>query len=111
MTLNTKRVALLAGLALLATVSLVRSEVSRTGEPAPGAVNEQRALVPPGQQELRTQCWQDGVKIIDQVGLQGLALTEFVKQQAVTFSGEGGERPKTLILPFADAMCLIQPAR
>ena len=111
MTRNSKRVALLAGLALLATVPLVRGEVSRTSEPAPGAAPEERALVPPGEQELRTQCWQHGVRIIDQVGLQGLALTEFVKQQAVTFSGENGQRPKTLIVPFADAMCLIQPVR
>jgi hypothetical protein len=111
MPFNIKWVGLLAGLALLAAVPLVRGEVSRTGEPASAPAPEQRALVPPAEQELRTQCWQHGVKIIDQVGLRGLALTELVKQQAVTFSGESGERPRTLILPFADAMCLIEPVR
>jgi hypothetical protein len=111
MMFNSKWVALLAGVALLATAPLVRSEISRNGEPAPDAVPLERALVPPGEQQLTAQCWQEGVKIIDQTGLQGLALTEFVKQQAVTFGGPRGERPKTLILPFADAICLIQPAR
>jgi len=99
------------GLAVLAAVPLGRGEVSRTSEPTARATAEEITLVPADQLALRARCWQEGIKIIDQNGLQGLALTELVKQQAVTFSGANGEQPRTLILPFADGMCLIQPER
>jgi hypothetical protein len=114
MTRDMKRAGLLlaaGGLALLAMVSLGRSEVSRTPAPAPRPTPAEITLVPAGELALRAQCWQEGVRIIDQNGLQGLALTELVKQQAVTFSGADGEQPRTLILPFADGMCLIQQER
>ena len=42
-------------------------------------------MVPADEQALRAQCWQEGIKIIDQDGLQGLALNEVLKQQSVTF--------------------------
>lgn len=109
-----KRAALLlvaCGLALAATISLGRGEVNRTAAPAPRPAAEDITLVPAGELALRAQCWQHGVRIIDQSGLQGLALNELLKQQAVTFRGQDGEQPTTLILPFPDGMCLIQPVR
>ena len=114
MTRDIKRAGLLVGacgLALLAAVPLGRSEISRTAEPAPRPTPSEISLVPAEELALRAQCWQDGVKIIDQLGLQGLALNETLKQQAVTFRGESREQPETFILPFADGMCLIQPER
>jgi hypothetical protein len=114
MTRDIKRLGLLAaacGLALLAAVPLGRSEVSRTSEPAQrSAPNNGVAVVPADGQALRAQCWQEGIKIIDQDGLQGLALNEVLKKQSVTFSNDG-RQPRTLILPFADGMCLIQSDR
>lgn len=111
MTRDIKRVGLLAatcGLTLLALASLGHGEVTRTEEPAPRPKPEEITLVPGATSALRAECWQHGVKIIDQTGLEGLALNESLKQQALTFRG-GGEEPQTLILPFADAMCLVQP--
>jgi hypothetical protein len=111
MTLDIKRVGLLAaagGLALLATVSLGRGEVSRSSEPAAESSAE-LAVVPASELALRTQCWQDGIKIIDQTGLQGLALNESLKQASLTFHGASRQQPWTYILPLADALCLIQP--
>jgi hypothetical protein len=110
MTLDIKRVGLLAaagGLALLATVSLGRGEVSRSSEPAEPST--ELAVVPASELALRTQCWQDGIKIIDQTGLQGLALNESLKQASLTFHGASRQQPWTYILPLADALCLIQP--
>lgn len=114
MTRDIKRAALLVlacGLALLAIVPLGRSEVSRTSEPTARATPEEMTLVPADALALRVQCWQEGVKIIDQNGLQGLALKEALQQQALTFRGESGQQPRTLILPIADGICLIQPER
>jgi hypothetical protein len=106
------RLAAAGGLVLLATASLGHGEVSRSSAPPPApAPQEERALVPPDTQGLRTQCWQEGIRIIDQAGLQGLALNETLKQQALTFQGAGGSQPRTLILPLADALCLIQADR
>ncbi len=113
MTRDIKRLGRLAaagGLVLLATVSLGHGEVSRSGPP-PAAAPEDLAVVPPDQLALRTQCWQEGVKIIDETGLRGLALNEALKQQTLTFHGATGQQPRTLILPLADALCLIQPDR
>jgi hypothetical protein len=110
MTLDIKRMGLLAtagGLALLATVSLGRGEVSRSSEPAEPSA--ELAVVPASELALRTQCWQDGIKIIDQTGLQGLALNESLKQASLTFHGASRQQPWTYILPLADALCLIQP--
>jgi hypothetical protein len=114
MTRDIKRAGLLVGacgLAWLAMVPLGRGEISRTGDPAPRPAPAEITLVPADERPLRAQCWQEGVKIIDQNGLQGLALNEALKQQAVAFRGEGGEQPRVLILPFADGMCLIQQER
>jgi hypothetical protein len=114
MTRDIKRAGLLlavCGLALLAAVPLGRSEVNRTSEPPQRAAPDNGvAVVPADQQALRAQCWQEGVKIIDQDGLQGLALNEALKKQSVTFSNDG-RQPQTLILPFADGMCLIRSER
>jgi hypothetical protein len=113
MTRDIKRAGLLVGacgLALLAAMPLVRGEISRTGEPAPPPERGEITLVPVAQ-PLRAQCWQEGVKIIDQAGLEGLALNQVLKQQSVSFRGSERGQPETLILPFADGMCLIQPER
>jgi hypothetical protein len=107
-----KRIGLAAavcGLALLAVMPLGRGEVTRTSEPTPRQAPDEITLVPANDSALRAQCWQEGVKIIDQTGLAGLALSETIKQQTVTFRGASGEQPRTLILPFPDGMCLIQP--
>ena len=97
--------------AVLQPVPLGRGEISRTGDPAPRPAPAEITLVPADERPLRAQCWQEGVKIIDQTGLRGLALNEALKQQTLTFQGVNAQQPRTLILPLADALCLIQPDR
>ena len=99
------------GLALLAPISLLRSEVSKTGEPEPRPGPERLALGPTSDVALRAQCWQEGVKIIDQDGLQGLSLKALTEQQSVSFKRLAETNASVFILPFADGLCLVQPAR
>jgi hypothetical protein len=103
---------LAAAFALLVAPPSGQAEVSRTSPPPrPAVPTPDVGLVPPDELALRTQCWQEGVKIIDQPGLQGLALPETLKQQALAFQGAAGHEPRTLILPLADALCMIGPER
>jgi hypothetical protein len=111
---NTLRPGLLlaaCALTLVLPVSLARSEVSRTGEPEPPASPERIAPVPVHDTELRAQCWQQGVKIIDQADLQGLSLNAATRERTVSFKRQAEQQPSVFILPFADGLCLVQPTR
>jgi hypothetical protein len=94
-------------LALLASSSLGRSEVAKTGEPEPRPTPQ--AITPPAAVALRTQCWQHGVKIVDQDGLFGLSLNTQNKQNSVSFKRQAEDQPTVFILPFPDGLCLVQP--
>jgi hypothetical protein len=113
---NTLRPGLLlaaCALTLVLPISLARSEVSRTGEPEPPASPERIAPVPVPvhDTELRAQCWQQGVKIIDQADLQGLSLNAATRERTVSFKRQAEQQPSVFILPFADGLCLVQPTR
>jgi hypothetical protein len=97
------------GLALLGSSSLGRSEVAKTGEPEPRPTPP--AITPPAGLALTTQCWQHGIKIIDQEGLLGLSLNAQTKQQSVSFKRQAEDQPTVFILPFPDGLCLVQPQR
>jgi hypothetical protein len=97
------------GLALLASSSLGRSEVAKTGEPEPRPSPEAHAVTPPAGLALRTQCWQHGVKIIEQDGLLDLSLNAQNKQNSVSFRRRAEDQPTVFILPFPDGLCLVQP--
>ncbi len=96
-------------LALLASSSLGRSEVAKTGEPQPRPRPEAIAITPPADLALHTQCWQHGVKIIDQDGLLDLSLNEQNKQNSVSFKRRAEGQPTVFLLPFPDGLCLVQP--
>jgi hypothetical protein len=98
-------------LALVLPISLTRGEVTKTGEPEPRPAPERLAPGPGPEVALRAQCWQEGVKIIDQDGLQGLSLKALTEQQSVSFKRRAEAGPSVFILPFADGLCLVQPAR
>lgn len=98
-------------LTLVLPISLSRSEVSKTGEPEPRPGPERLAPVPVHDTELRAQCWQEGVKIIDQTDLQGLSLNAATRERTVSFKRQSEQQPSVFILPFADGLCLIQPTR
>ena len=97
------------GIALVAASPLGRSEVAKTGEPGPRPSSETLKLAPPAGVALRTQCWQHGVKIIDQDGLLDLALNTQNQQNSVAFKRQPEGQPSVFILPFADGLCLVQP--
>ena len=97
-------------LALGAPLSLGWGEVTKSGEPTPRARPEALALGPADGTELRAQCWQEGVKIIDQDRLQGLSLNALTEQQSVSFKRLAEQQPSVFILPFAAGLCLVQPA-
>jgi hypothetical protein len=104
------RVLLVAcGLALLASSSLGRSEVAKTGEPGARPSPEAIAIMPPAGLALRTQCWQHGVKIIDQDGLLDLYLNTQTKEDSVSFRRRAEDQPTVFLLPFPDGLCLVQP--
>jgi hypothetical protein len=97
--------------ALVLPITLTRGEVTKTGEPEPKASPERLSPVPASDVELRAQCWQDGVKIIDQADLQGLSLDAATRERSVTFRRGAKPQPTVFIMPFADGLCLVQPAR
>jgi len=96
-------------LALLASSSLGRGEVAKTGAPQARPNLEAHAITPPADLALRTQCWQHGVKIIDQDGLLELYLNADTKQNSVSFKRLAEDQPSVFILPFPDGLCLVQP--
>ena len=96
-------------LALLASSSLGRGEVARTGDPQARPNPDAHAITPPAALALRTQCWQHGVKIIDQDGLLELYLNADSRQGSVSFKRAAADQPSVFILPFPDGLCLVQP--
>jgi hypothetical protein len=98
-------------LTLALPVTLTWGEVTKTGEPAPRPSPERISPVPTPDVELRAQCWQHGVKIIDQADLEGLSLNAATRERSVTFKRRAEQQPTVFIMPFADGLCLVQPAR
>jgi hypothetical protein len=96
-------------IALVAASSLGRSEIAKTGEPEPRPAPEARKVAPPAELELHAQCWQDGIKVIDQVGLNGLSLNAQNKENSISFKRRAETQPTVFILPFPDGLCLVQP--
>lgn len=97
--------------ALVAPITLTRGEVTKTGEPDPVPSRERVAPRPVHDGVLRAECWQQGVKIIDQEGLQGLSLNAATRDVSVSFKRTNEDQPSVFLLPFADGLCLIQPVR
>jgi hypothetical protein len=95
--------------ALVAASSLGQSEVAKTGEPEPRPAPEALKAAPPAELPLRTQCWQHGIKIIDQEGLAGPSLNAQNKQNSVSFKRRTETQPTVFLLPFPDGLCLVQP--
>lgn len=110
----------LAGAGLLVAIGAITANVlpAANGEVTPKPV----APPPPIQAEiparpvhadmrLRVQCWQKGIKIIDQTDLSGLSLNAVTRQRSVSFKREGDPQPSVFVLPFEDSLCMIQPDR
>lgn len=86
---------------------------AKTSEPPPPAYMTEpvkESTRPVHVSRLRAQCWQEGVKIIDQTDLEGLSLNAASRESSVSFKRRGDDGASVFLLPFADGLCLIQPA-
>lgn len=112
---NTAGAALLAAAAVVAATawSAANGEVSRKPTAAPPSIAGPTIKAQPvtGGVPLQVQCWQKGVRIVDQAGLSGLSLNAVTRQRSVSFKRVDNEQPSVFILPFDDSLCLIQPER
>jgi len=100
------------GLAVILPWSMTMGEVTKSADFEPMAEQPTIDPVPVHNNVvLRTQCWQEGVKIIDQGGLRGIDLNAVTRQQSVSFKREGEQQPSVFLLPFGDGLCLVQPDR
>lgn len=84
-----------------AQIGISRGGASDTGL-APSA---QRGAISP---TYRLQCWQDGVKVIDQDGLFEISPNAVSYHQAISFKSTPGGAKTTFLLTTPDSLCLIK---
>lgn len=114
----------IAGFALAGTIVLClatiqgHSEIAVTGVGTPtkaGPLAEPPAAVSqPGKQSapLWVQCWQYGVKIIDEKNLFGIRVQSLIERDSLGFSGRDGSNGEVYVIPIkGDSTCLIKPLR
>jgi hypothetical protein len=102
------RHAIVAGALIVLTTMPGSTAVTK---PEPGPRSPQIPAVPVSQEPIRVQCWQKGLKIIDEGNLQGLSINAATSRDTVTFKREGDANASTYLIPFDHSLCLIQPAR
>jgi hypothetical protein len=56
------------------------------------------------------QCWQHGVKIIDEKGIFDIRLQKLIARDNLGFKGRDAKRGEVLVVPLnGDSTCLIKP--
>jgi len=56
------------------------------------------------------QCWQHGVKIIDEKGIFDIRLQKLIARDNLGFKGRDSERGEVFVVPLnGDSTCLIKP--
>lgn len=61
---------------------------------------------------LRVQCWQHGVKIIDEKGVRDIRLQNVINRATIGFKGRNSKRGEIYVIPVNDdSTCLIKPLR
>lgn len=108
----------LVAIALGLAAAHAHSEISVTGgQPPPMAAPMAKAAAPmsvsPTQAPaLWVQCWQDGVKIIDEKNIVGIRLRNLIEQEVIGFSGRDSNNGNVYIIPVNDvSTCLIKSLR
>ena len=100
---------LLAGTgALFATVAApeVRSEITNlTEQSGPRLATGQRLV---SSDTVTLQCWQQGVRIINEDELGGLSVSTLLQQQSVSFGAATGQSPTVVLLSLAEATCIVR---
>jgi len=61
---------------------------------------------------LRVQCWQYGVKIIDEKNVFGIRLQNLIERDSLGFKGRDSNNGDIYVIPVnGDSTCLIKPLR
>jgi hypothetical protein len=103
---------LAAGLGLAVAVPLTAEVTRKEGAPsAPKAAVEgggawKGAL---HDRPLRLQCWQEGIKVVDQTGLEGLSLSAANQPTTASFKRRHDGAPDVFLMSFEHGLCLVEP--
>ena len=57
---------------------------------------------------LQLQCWQQGIKIIDETDVGGISVRSLLDQDTVSFGGGSIAQPTVTVLSLDDSTCLIR---
>ena len=100
-----------AGLAVALTTAIALAKVEQDPSKAPQARAKEASLQPLHTAPLRAQCWQKGVKVVDEDDLRGLSITAATRRDTVTFKRGDDEGASVFLLPLGESLCLLQPER
>ena len=102
---------LVVGAALGLSTDPVSGEIEVRGDqPSKPAAAELATGVPGESQTLQIQCWQNGIKIIDETGLDGVRVRDLIERGGVGLDGDNWEFGDVNIIPINDSStCLIRP--
>ncbi len=103
-----KKYTAFASVAALGTlIALAASaEISDVGEGAGRAGNADPLRLMSGD-EFRLQCWQNGVRIIDETGLAGISVKSLLEPETLLLGG-GGDLARVIVLSLEESTCLVQ---
>ncbi|MHA1572210.1 MAG: hypothetical protein ACTSWM_10330, partial [Alphaproteobacteria bacterium] len=101
-----RNISILAGVAVLGTIMALAAsaEISGVREGVVRAGNADPLRVMTGE-ALRLQCWQNGIQIIDEVGLAGVSVKSLLKPETLLLGG-GGEAARVVVLSLEESTCL-----
>lgn len=58
------------------------------------------------------QCWQHGIKIIDEKDIYGIRLQNLIERETVGFKGRSADNGEVYVIPVNDnSTCLVKPLR
>ena len=101
-------------IALGLTAPHAHSEIAITGGQLPPIAAPIAMAAAPATESpaLWVQCWQDGVKIIDEKNIFGIRLRNLIEREAIGFSGRDSNNGNVYIIPVNDvSTCLIKSLR
>jgi len=110
------------GLAIAIALSFAathgHSEIAATGgqNPSNAALVTQAKTptkeLPKQDASLWVQCWQSGIKIIDEKDIFGIRLQNLIERESVGFRGRDSNNREVYVIPVNDdSTCLVKPSR
>ena len=87
-------------------IEIVAAQDRKSADLAPNGGPQDRNL------PLQVQCWQNGIKIIDEVELSGIRLSDLTEGDGIRLQGPNWKHGTVNIIPVNDAStCLVKPMR